>query len=513
MKNKTLPLTNPQLSLLIVLLAFLLGGWFRFLPAFSAGFPPNDGGMFYVIIEDILANNFLLPATTTYNQLQIPLAYPPLSFYLAAALTRMGISPLQALLWMPPFFATASILLVFRLAHVMLKDPLKASVAALLYALAPASHLWLLMGGGLTRAPGFFFLLLTVTASYQLFWEERRSAVWQTILAAALTVLTHPEMLLHAVALPVTFFLFRPHWNNFKKALWVALGVLILSSPWWATVLLRWGVSPFLNAPQTGYYNLLWAIYQITAIKMVSESPFSLLAMAGLLGLFGALSKKEWLIPAFLLAPYLVNPRNASVVALVPWSILAAQFLLAQWNESKPSAWWRAGAVAYLLFLNLTGAYLSLLHFSQTALQPPLVQAMQWTKDNLPPQSRFLVLTGNPSFFSDPVTEWFPALTGQHSISTVQGREWIQGDTFFAYTSQIQSTQACYWKDAACLQKETQGLPAFNFLFLPKKCTPSADCEGILATQTSPLYTSLLSAQTPLVFENDSVAIFTFANP
>jgi hypothetical protein len=59
----------------------LFGTLIRFAPTIMTGFPINDGGTFYAMIEDLKANHFLLPAFTSYNYLNIPYAYPPLSFY------------------------------------------------------------------------------------------------------------------------------------------------------------------------------------------------------------------------------------------------------------------------------------------------------------------------------------------------------------------------------------------------------------------------------------------------
>ena len=52
---------------LMVFVALFLGGIVRFAPAAMAGFPVNDGGMFYVMVKELQANHFLLPAFTQYN--------------------------------------------------------------------------------------------------------------------------------------------------------------------------------------------------------------------------------------------------------------------------------------------------------------------------------------------------------------------------------------------------------------------------------------------------------------
>ncbi|MFM8875993.1 MAG: hypothetical protein ACKOGC_07965, partial [Anaerolineae bacterium] len=67
-------LTEDEISILILIIAILLGGWFRFMPAWLAGFPVNDGGMFYTMMEELQANHFVPPLYTSYNHLNIPFA-------------------------------------------------------------------------------------------------------------------------------------------------------------------------------------------------------------------------------------------------------------------------------------------------------------------------------------------------------------------------------------------------------------------------------------------------------
>ena len=78
------PIQRSELATLILAAAILLGGYVRLNPSSLAGFAINDGGMFAVMVDDLRANGYALPAFTTYNHLDIPFAYPPLGFYLGA---------------------------------------------------------------------------------------------------------------------------------------------------------------------------------------------------------------------------------------------------------------------------------------------------------------------------------------------------------------------------------------------------------------------------------------------
>ena len=103
---------------LFLFTALLFGAVVRFWPVITNGFPLNDGGMFYIMIRDLKANHYLLPEFTTYNFADIPFAYPPLGFYIAASLSDLlPVSELGVLLWLPALVNTLSILVFYKLGN------------------------------------------------------------------------------------------------------------------------------------------------------------------------------------------------------------------------------------------------------------------------------------------------------------------------------------------------------------------------------------------------------------
>ncbi|RPH60694.1 MAG: hypothetical protein EHM81_05760, partial [Chloroflexi bacterium] len=62
LKNSpTRKLDPDRLATLVLFAAVLFGALVRCLPAYLAGFPVNDGGMFYVMMKDLQANHFMPP--------------------------------------------------------------------------------------------------------------------------------------------------------------------------------------------------------------------------------------------------------------------------------------------------------------------------------------------------------------------------------------------------------------------------------------------------------------------
>jgi len=116
----------------MIVLITLIGAVVRCFYVFSASFPLNDGGMFYVMVRDLQANAFRLPLYTSYNGGNIPYAYPPLPFYLAAGLNQwLGIGLISLLRFLPLLFSIATIPVFAWLAQEVLAEKHPVALATL----------------------------------------------------------------------------------------------------------------------------------------------------------------------------------------------------------------------------------------------------------------------------------------------------------------------------------------------------------------------------------------------
>ena len=84
--RRLLRLTAAQWTAAATALAFVIAIAIRAVLVLSRSFPLNDGALFLLMTEEISAHGFHLPASTAYNAANIPFAYSPLGFYLAAVL-------------------------------------------------------------------------------------------------------------------------------------------------------------------------------------------------------------------------------------------------------------------------------------------------------------------------------------------------------------------------------------------------------------------------------------------
>ncbi len=498
-------------STLILSLTLFFGFLVRFFPGLLAGFPLNDGGMFLTMIQDLRDNAFRLPAFTTYNQAGIPFAYPPLGFYVGGALSLLGIPPLQVLRWLPPLVNFASILAFYRLAYALLEERRRAAVASMAFALLPGSFSWQIMGGGLTRALGMFFLLLANHAVYRLFRRGEWRLVFPATLFCALAVLSHPEVSLATAASCALFWLFFGRtWRATLQAGVVAVGTLLLTSPWWGSVLAMHGPRPFLTAMHTGAYilNPILEFLRDGLTFDVWNGVFNLLFWAGLVW---AIRQRQFFVLAWLVLPYFSEPRSAPAFAHFPKSILVAWAIM----DVLPAAWRRlgqkTGKVVHLPAFQERGFTLALfglmfLWFVESAfwgllmvmisLQPPAPQqALEWVRQATPAESRFIILSGNSGVMTDPIQEWFPALSGRRSQSTAQGTEWTLAGEFFSRLEQLNRLQKC--RQIACVEQWSQetGLGYSHVLILKKP-------------RLEELIHSAREAGYRLLFENEAAVIF-----
>ena len=512
-------LSEKETAVLILLVTFIFGVWLRLMPAFTAGFPLNDGGMFYSMIRDLRQNGYALPFSTTYNNLNIPFAYPPLAFYLAGWLADLfHTSDLIILLRLPAVINVLTLPAFALLANSVIKSPKKAAVATLFYTLTPLSMDWFLMGGGLTRGLGQLFLILTSWCAFELFSSQSRRFLVGCILFGALVVLVHPESALLTLTSAVIIWAFSSRsLKTIRDAFLVGLGVAILCAPWLVYVLQLHGIEPFLKAFQTnGSSNLMWTA--LFSFDFTQEAGLALMAMLGLTGLFLKLGQKEYLLPAWVAFPFFIDPRSSARAAIIPLAILAAISLLdvilpaSQGNstEKSPARSFSANLfLGFILVYMLFNAFLLDLRIISNRLGSDDQKAMAWISANTPKNSQFIILTGETNTMRDPVQEWFPALTARNSQTTLQGLEWTWGAKFVDSLGSYQNLQACIYQNLTCIKTQAAQMHlTFDHLYINKK--PGAVCASAAACQYSGSLVNELRSSTEykLLFEDDSNAVF-----
>lgn len=523
-------------------MAVALGAAVRLSYVLPADFPLNDGALFYEMTAELRAAGYLLPVTTSYNSADIPYAYPPLAFYLAGLLADLTRAPLIELLRFQPLVVNLlTVGAFYLLARALLRTAAGVSLAVIAFALLPRSFLWLIMGGGLTRSLGFVFALLALWQAHALYTRSSGRALVGTTLCCSATALSHLEMAWFAAFSIALFFLFFSRQRaGLVHSLLVAGGTLLLTAPWWALVLLRHGPTVFLASGGSGLG--VQGLLLLAPLIITQERTFPLLGALNLLGLLACLVARRWLLPAWLLAVFVLDPRGALTVASAPVALLASvgtttvllPLLQGRWPATLPLAAANPSAdtspsprghdparaapgrhlaplvLGYLLvYLTLAAA---LEHRGQlAALTADERAAMRWVAEQTPPGARVVVVSGVAAWSADRVAEWFPLLAERHSVATVQGTEWLGARAFDRQVAASESLQRCSLRGVDCLEgwAAASDLP-YTHVYVAKRRAAGLDVDDCCWSLRAAL---AADAGYATLYENADAAVFARRAP
>ncbi|HZP26255.1 MAG TPA: glycosyltransferase family 39 protein, partial [Dehalococcoidia bacterium] len=447
-----------------------------------------------------------------------------------AVLDHMGPwSLLDVMRFLPALFSTLTIPAIYLLARRMLASEFMAGIAALAFAFLPRAFNWEIAGGGLTRAPGLLFAVLTIHQAYIFYNERTRGSAVLVPLLAALTVLCHLEMALLVAATCAIFLVAYARDRSMVIAsAAMALAATVLTAPWWAVVLARHGADPLLSAAQAG--NHAWySLLGIVIFRFAEEPLFPLLGAIGLLGLFVCLLERRFLLPVWLLVLFVVDSRKAYTDAMLPLSMLIAigvcsvilplashmgaslgerQEGLRRDSRGKLMGAQVLACSAILVFAFL-GATLPLRDAKSPlhSLAPEQRQAMAWAAESTPTDSRFLVITGSVTPWTDNVSEWFPALSLRQNLGTVQGHEWLGGGEYREQKQFYKDLQRCAQGPVSCLPLTGNGTTLVNYVYIVKQevwgSESDADCcTGLIeALRAAPGFATVYENEHAVIFE------------
>ncbi|MFN8382151.1 MAG: glycosyltransferase family 39 protein [Anaerolineales bacterium] len=523
MKKQTL--STDDIAVLILFSAIIFGTWLRIMPVWMAGFPINDGGMFYTMIQDLQANHYTLPLLTTYNQLSIPYVYPPLGFYIGAAITNLLklSSPLSVVQWLPGILNAFCIPAFYMLAKEISANKLQSAVSTLVFAFIPHLTAWFSMGGGLTRSLGAFFMLLAITNIHRVFANNSNKDIWGAIIFSSLGALSHTEAPIYTIAIAVYVWAMKSHSiEGIKKGLLISMGVLICTSPWLIWINNNHGLAPLISAGQTSFRSI-WSILKLLNIDLLTEEPYlDILGAIGILGMAFLVTRKNFFLPGMIVVIFLSHPRSAHTIGNIPLAMAAGYFvtdvLLPSITSSQVNPANRNKIKQYTLpiFFAILIPYVisNSLYYEITLSQKHVSEsdknAMAWVEENTAKESKFLVITGETNGLCDSTSEWFPALAKRQSLGTLQGNEWLKGKEFTQFAGNIQTVQACSGVGFDCIMMQSKPFAKdFDYLYVSLS-SPTVNCE---LTNASTVPRSLVhdikdSSTLQVVFSSDDVVIF-----
>jgi hypothetical protein len=309
----------------------------------------------------------------------------------------------------------------------------------IVFTLMPESFSNQIVAAGLAEA---FGLLAIVLYLGWLFRFERKPGWANAVVAGVLLgscVLSSPGSAYAAAILSVLFFAklviagFRS--RSFEPAAWLLLTALVgllVSAPYWLTVISRFGADLFIRSFAAQHRDHLASRLRDIAHFSVSGGQFgfiwSWLALAGFL--WAALNRR-WFVPLMLMAFWPI-PREGGWLVSVPASMLAGtglvevvgpmlQKVFPRDRRSHPDVA-SAFLLALLAALALVGAassdQVNLSEFDRR-LPPRWLAALAEMRVSLPPDASVVVPGDSPA-----LREWAPALLEREVLNTPYGLEW-----------------------------------------------------------------------------------------
>ena len=226
-----------------------------------------------------------------------------------------------------------------------------------------------------------------------------------------------------------------------------------------------------MAAMTTGSPSPTNPILTFLVFRATDEAMFPLIAALSLVGVGWCLGERRWLLPTWVLACGLLDPRGFGNVVCVPLALLAglavAHVLLPVLLGHRGHRWHIAapvlGFAALYAVINAMVATPGLM----TSLPADERAAMSWVRDETPEDATFVVVTHQP-WTIDRTSEWFPVIAERRSVATVQGYEWIRG----AFAGQLEANrelQKCADLGGACFDDWSASYNlSYDYVFIPK---------------------------------------------
>ena len=399
-----------------------------------ADFPIGEGGLFWVMANELREASFIPPDFTSYNGGDIPWMYPPLGLYLAAILGG-GLEWFRIL---PAVFAVATLPAFWLLARSLVGS--RAAMFALVaYGLASASYIGLTAGGGVARAPGVVLALLTLWAVV-----ERRPLAAGGL--AGLTILTHPLAAAYAAVGAVILWATRGAPRSMLPAPVLAL---LIGATWFVPMVARHGIEPLLSGLTSR--GGLEPIGSLVLLARLVLYPPNMAAIIGMVGLVLASRDRRWDLLG-LLAVSALGVGQSGRWTIIPLAVLAGYALNIAFAHFPSRAGAALGGVA--VATAVAGVVWAQ---AEHTLTPEERATMEWVRQETSPATTVAVI-GHPA--DGAVVEWFPALSERTNATTAQGSEWsVDGDLWDEAWAGVRC------RDPGCL-------PEADLWVLPPGCCP-----------------------------------------
>ncbi|WP_101296921.1 glycosyltransferase family 39 protein [Halegenticoccus soli] len=472
-------------------------------------YPAYGAGLFLSIAEQIHEGGYLLPTRIPdYTRGGVPFAYPPLAFYLIAALFDLGADPIEVARVLPGVVTVLTVAPFYALSRELTGSVRKASLSSVAFATAPVVLEWHISAGGIVRAPAFLLLVTGLYCGTKLFRTRRRRWLLPSAGLFGLTVLSHPT---YATFFGLSYLLLFAFVDRSIRGLTngaiVALGGVAFATPWILHVSLAHGPETFLMAAGTHgglSTDVGTAVTRLARPRMFDHFTGLWTGLAILGGLTLA-ARRRLLVPVWFL--FALAVANELRFAFVPGAMLVGAFvgeLLDARELPLPPIRWASTIAAVALVSAMVvagGGFAAGQPVDGGASLPAYVgdddeDAMTWIRSETPENATFVALGDG--------AEWFPYLTNRTMLVGPWGVEWTTPEQYREQLRQYRRLSHCHSAQCLTTRLQRQGIRP-DYLYVP---TDSYTVRGHPKEQPASMRNSLLhSDRYRVVYEDDDVMI------
>ena len=380
--------------------------------------------------HDIRNAGFGLPEFSTFNNGNVPFAYPPLGIYLLALIPG---DPITTERWLPLVWSLFAIPGIYLLAK-ELSDQRHAGMTALIFAAMPVT--WAIEGGGVTRALALTLLLLALWRIAVLIRAPGMKNAFLAGVPAGAAILAHPAVGFTGVASAGLLLAFAPSRRGLAFGAVAAIIAAAFVGPWLVMVVSRYGVGAIVAAG--GSHHLDETLGRLLTVGPSAIGTLDFVLPLALFGLVLVVHRREWLLPAWLVL-LIVIPGGEGRYAAIAWAMLAAVGSLAIADAARNAGALRLAASIGFAWLFVASLVAGSQQFS--AIPADLRSAIVRVGAETAPGTRFAIVTDDARLEA-PLLDWFPALSARISLGTYMGLEWTtveQWDATVALDDRIQA--------------------------------------------------------------------------
>jgi hypothetical protein len=451
-----------------------------FYAAIKYQYPTGYAGLFTLMTEGIIDNNFKLPNIVPfYGPGGIPFAYPPVGFYLFAIFIKLfNVPALAYLRFAPPAFLWLSIIPIYYFTLHLSKSKIATILAPII--ILGSQRIFMVQGTAAGIVRGLAFLLAMTAIYFFVKSMDSTEKIWNSILAGVLiglTVLTHFSYALFVLFCVVSYGLTHFYKKNvLLKTMLSGFVSIATILPWVLTLSKRYGWDIFLYAFRSHgndqFLSYAWEIEMLIPWIENSMRPiFSYQFFWGiiLLALIYVFFTKQRFLTVWFIFVLLFSSESdrflISIAAIIVGILVDVIFTnLNQDLKVEKLNWNQILFFSVILVIFYRFGWMTISSGNKPVINDKTLELADYIRTQTPSQLTYLVVAEAEE------AEWYPYLLRREPVIASWGGEWI--GNYSQHLEWVYNVARCKHDDSlTCLDQLIDSIPEKpNILITQEDC-------------------------------------------